>query len=84
MLITFKHGFEHDGFLYGWYQKELYRLPICVGTRKYRLKKLNAIMVGNKVGYRIRRAKLTIEQLKDKTMLINTELVVPNENPDLP
>lgn len=84
MIITFKYGFEYGGFLYGWYQKELYRLPSTIGTRHYGVKKLNSIMVGNKVGYRVRRAKLTIEQLKDRTMLINRELSVPNENPDLP
>ena len=74
MIIRFKYGFFYKDFLYGWHQKELYRLPSNSGNKKYGLKKLNVIQIGNKTGYRIKRDKLTINQLEQKTIVINQEI----------
>lgn len=71
MLIEFKYGFEYRGFLYAWYRKELYRLPsLSVNKRKYGIKKLNIIKVGNKKGYRIKRDMLSITQCVQMTTTI--------------
>jgi hypothetical protein len=83
MILNFKYGFEHEGFLYGWNNKELYRLPSKSGNKNYGLKKINSIIVGNQVGYRIKREKFSVNQLKEKTILINKEYQVIKDN-DLP
>lgn len=70
-MIIFKYGFEHKGFKYGWSNKQLYRLPISLNQRCYAFKKLNLIKIGNKVGYRLKKDKITIEQLRDKTISID-------------
>ena len=71
MTLTFRYGFEHKGFVYGWCKKELYRLPSESCLKTFCLKKLNKIMIGNKEGYRVKRDKFTIEQLQAKTELFN-------------
>lgn len=81
--MKFKYGFWHKDFLYGWYQQELYRLPSNNGNKNYGLKKLNPIKVGNKSGYRVKRDKLTIDQLEEKTIVINQE-ISKIEDKDLP
>ena len=83
MLLKFKYGFEYLGFQYGWLNKELYRLPSTSGNYHYGLKKLNIIKVGNKKGYRIKKQKLTIEQIKERTVLIKTEIIVVKDK-DIP
>lgn len=84
MILKFKYGFEYNGFLYGWYEKELYRLPSTSGNKKFGLKKLESIVIGNSIGYRIKRDKLTINQLKEKTIFIDKEIQVITENVDIP
>ena len=74
LIVKFKYGFEYKGFVFGWKDKELYRLPSSSGRNNYVLKKLKKITVGNKMGYRIKRDKLTVEQLEQKTILINKEI----------
>lgn len=70
MIITFKYGIEHEGFYYGWFAKELYRLPSTSGRYTYGLRKLNQIIVGNQMGYRLKKDKFSMKQLYDRTMLI--------------
>ncbi len=59
------------GVLYGWKDKELYRLPQHIGQRFYPLKKVNLIDVGRKKGYLIRGKRKTINQLEEITTPIN-------------
>ena len=72
MIITFKYGFNQGGVPYGWHEKKLYRLPYTNNyNMSFPLKEINHIMIGNNVGYRIGGNKFTIDQLKEKTVLIN-------------
>jgi hypothetical protein len=71
MIIKYKYGFEFKGFLYGWKDKKLFRLPIEKGKRFYSLKEVKEIKVGNKKGYNVGRVKKTIDQLKEITIFIN-------------
>lgn len=74
MILTFTFGFAYKGFTFGWLNKELYRLPSESKNKHYTLKKLKPIKIGNKVGYRIKRDKFTMEQLEEKTMVISVEV----------
>ena len=76
MIRNYRYGFNYKNFTFGWFKKELYRLPSKSGLSFYPLKKLNLIDVGNKKGYRIVRDKKTIDQLKELTEVINFEYVI--------
>jgi hypothetical protein len=84
MKLNFKYGFEYKGFLYGWNKKNLYRLPSKSGNKNYGLKLLNPIMVGNSFGYRIKKQKLSISQLKQLTIRINQKIEMVEDNIDIP
>jgi hypothetical protein len=84
MILKFKYGFEYEGFLYGWNNKELYRLPSTSGNKSYGLKKLDSIVVGNSVGYRIKQQKFSINQLKNRTIFIDKEYQVIKNEVDIP
>lgn len=85
MILKFNYGFIFEDFTYGWNQQDLYRLPSTSADKKtYGLKKLTPILVGNNVGYRIKRQKFTIEQLKEKTIFIEKEYQVINDTTDMP
>lgn len=84
MIFKFSYGFTYMGFEYGWYKKELYRLPSVSGNNKYGFKKLNPIPVGNTLGYRIKRQKISMFQLKEMTTDIQREISVIEENKDVP
>ena len=64
------HGLSHNDITYGWLYKELYRLPIHIGTRYFCLKKLTKVPIGNQFGYRLSQKAFTINQLKEKTCLL--------------
>lgn len=83
MIIKFDYGFIHEDFIFGWNKEELYRLPSTSGNKTYGLKKLNQIMVGVKVGYRIKKEKYTIQQLKDRTIFMEKEFQII-DSPDIP
>lgn len=83
MIIRFKYGFEHKGFLYGWNKKELYRLPIFKSNRSYSIKKMNLIKIGKQKGYRLCSDKKTLKQLELLTERINYNHVI-NINEDTP
>ena len=84
MIITFRYGFEYGGFQYGWYKKELYRLPSVSGINTYGFKKMKIIKVGNKDGYRVKRQKLTIDQLTERTvkMFVEVEIIKNQHIPE--
>lgn len=73
--MIFKKGFYYKGLLYGWYKKELYRLPM---QQNYvlGLKKLNVIKVGNKEGYRVAKDKKTIAQCMAMSTTINKKVEI--------
>ena len=72
--LKFKYVFWHKDFLFGWHNKELYRLPSNSGKRIFGLKKLEKIPVGNKEGYRVKCDKLSIDQLEARTIVIDKEI----------
>lgn len=71
MIIRYKHGFEVNGYMYGWRNKNLYRLPQVVKKRFYPLKKIKQIKVGSSKGYHVGRVKKSMSQLEAMTILIN-------------
>ena len=83
MNKVFKFGFSFNGMRFGWCKRELYRLPQTYNNRFYCLKKLNEITIGNKIGYRVNRKKLTINQLEAITLSIEP-IIINSNNEDLP
>jgi len=69
--MKFEFGFEYKGFHFGWYNSELYRLPCTIVNKKYGLKKLPHIKVGNKIGYRVKRDKMSVSQCVAMSSEIN-------------
>ena len=63
--MKFVFGFEYNGILYGWNKKELYKIPS--------LRKLNQIMIGNQVGYRLSGKRIKISDLEPITIKINID-----------
>jgi hypothetical protein len=81
--MLFRYGVEWKGYMFGWFEKELYRLPIKA-EKNLLLKKLNPIKVGKRIGYRLRRDKLSVEQIKSMTKVINVKVEILKPNKDLP
>lgn len=72
MIIKFNYGIIYKGIKYGWYKKELYRLPYTNSVKYwYALKKLTLILIGTKLGYRLSGDKLTLDKLEELTHEIN-------------
>lgn len=84
MKLIFEYGFTHKGFKYGWFNKELYRLPSKSKNYNYPLKKLNEIKIGNSTGYRIKKDKLSLNQLMGKTKDIKKVSIEILNNKHLP
>ncbi len=84
MVIKYKYGFEYKGFLFGWKNKKLHRLPSVINLRSYPLKELPTITIGlkKKKGYRVARDKKTIDQLMEMTETINYKYVVSGKGDD--
>lgn len=82
--MTFYYGFYYKDIRFAWKNKELYRLPFSSGTKTYGLKKLNQIMIGNKVGYRILTDKRTITQLQAITTKVDWKINLISDKKDLP
>lgn len=72
-----KHGLNYNGIIYGWIKKKLYRLPYfnTKTKRSYDLKEVKEI--GNH--YLIARNKVNKITVKNKTTVINTEIIMYNE-----
>lgn len=82
--MYFKYGLEIEGITYGWYKKELYRLPFnSEDNRYYSTKKLNQILIRNQIGYRLSGKRYTLNKLKNLTKLINLkeEILISNDLP---
>lgn len=67
MIVKYKYGFIFNEVLYGWYEKELYRLPQMIGKRYYPLMKCGT----HKKGYYVGRTRKSFAQLKSMTVLID-------------
>lgn len=80
MIIKYKYGFSYKEFLFGWKDKELFRLPTVKKLRAYPLRKLDKILIGNNDGYRIVRDRKTIKQLMEITEIINHNYVINGKN----
>ena len=76
------YGISYNGILYGWYEKELYRLPIVIGLRNFGFKKLNKVPIGNNFGYRLSQKGFTINQLLEITVLLNEPYLIKKINHD--
>lgn len=59
------HKFKYKNLTYGWYQKELYRLPYNKDMRYYELKKLKRSKDSR---YKLGGCKKSIKQLKYLTL----------------
>lgn len=66
-----KYGVSHNNIIYGWLEKELYRLPVKIGNRYYGFKKLAKIEIGRKYGYKLSQKPFTEAQLIDMTVLLS-------------
>lgn len=71
MIVKYKYGIEHNGMIYGWKNGKLHRLPQVYNKRFLALKQLPLITIGRKKGYRLSGDRLTLDQLKYKTIFIN-------------
>ena len=74
MVKKYKYGIKHKGMIFGWKDKELYRLSQVFNKKFLPLKKLKKIEVGNKYGYRICGDRFSDKQLKSMTIFINQEV----------
>ena len=70
MIIKYKYGVEFEGVLYGWKDKQLYRLPQMIGKRFYALRKCGEWEKGFIIG----RKRKSLHQLRAMTIFINYEL----------
>jgi len=58
--FTFRYGFEINSMKYGWYKKKLYRLPSNIKLRNHSFKEVKEILIGNKIGYRLMKKNLQL------------------------
>ena len=68
--MLFYYGFEVNYKKYGWYKKELYRLPFFNGKSYYKIKKINPMLVKGLTVYNCDRKIFTINRLKELTINI--------------
>ena len=69
--MRYKYGFRFDGKLYGWKNKQLYRLPQIIGKRFYSLKKCGKWM---DKGYYLGSQRKSHDQLEAMTCFIDHEI----------
>lgn len=70
MIIRFFYGFIYNNKVYGWHEKELYRLPQNIGNRYYSKKK--CAKWGD--GYFLGSDRKSKNQLKSMTVVIDKEV----------
>jgi hypothetical protein len=75
MLIHIQYGIEIDGNLFGWYKKELYKLPS--------FRKLKQQVNNTSKCYYLNREKYSLKRLKDLTVKINYDINVSHPD-DIP
>ncbi len=71
MIIRYTYGFEFGGILYGWKDKELFRLPQMIGSRFYPLRKCGE---WEDKGYYLGAKRKSFSQLESMTVFINKEV----------
>lgn len=71
MIVNYEYGITFKGFLYGWKDKKLFRLPQVINKRFLPLKELQIINVGNNKGYLLNQKRLSMHQLESMTGIIN-------------
>lgn len=72
MIIQFDYGFTYGGIQYGWYKKNLYRLPYYnKSSYRYSLKELIPIYMGVNRGYRLSGIRLALSKLEELTHKIS-------------
>lgn len=76
--MKFKKGFAYGKYMYGWYKKELYRLPKYNEKYTITLKKLKLVDVGVKKGYCVGGKRKSLSILEKLTTDIN--IFVPLNN----
>lgn len=67
MTITYKSVFEVKGMKFGWYKKELYRLPQNYNGKFLPLLKLPKMKIGQGFGYQLNQKQLSLRQLESMT-----------------
>lgn len=82
--MIFEKGFIKGHKRYGWYNKELYRLPFKKNDRYYALKKLKPKIVSTTLLYNIDRNPRTINTILDWTKEVNWEVQTNRFDKDLP
>jgi hypothetical protein len=75
-VIEYKHGFEFDGIMFCWKNKELYRMPYLKGNRSYQKRKLIKKEIGNGFGYSICGVQKAMDNLEDITKSIEYKEIV--------
>lgn len=73
MKTTFKKGFHHNGFTFGWHKDKLYRLPTFKSGRNYPLKEIVLKPWGERkyMYYRVALTPMTPLQVRELTKSIN-------------
>ena len=71
MIINYEYGISFEGYLFGWKDKKLFRLPQVINKRFLPLKELKIINVGNNKGYLLNQKRLSFSQLESMTGIIN-------------
>jgi len=74
--MEFKFGFVYNDVKYGWYKKDLYKLPYTKDKRSYSFKMIKPIIIGSTTVYNIQRNKLTINNLKNRTIKISWNITL--------
>ena len=81
--MTFSAGFTMEGKVYGWHEKQLYRLPYTKGTKSFALRKMSPGRIGVTTVYFVGGKKRTIGSM----ISISSDLIPPVEiftHPDMP
>ena len=71
MIVNYEYGITFNGFVYGWKDRKLFRLPQVINKRFLPLKELSMINVGNNKGYLLNQKRLSMKQLQSMTGIIN-------------
>ena len=82
-VIIYSFGFEFDGILYCWKNKELFRMPYNKDNRYYSKRKLKIQKNGGSYGYWVSGLFKSLSNLKQITRNINytEELIIESDCP---
>ena len=82
-VIIYSFGFEFDGIIFCWKNKELYRMPHVKDNRNYKKRKLELQKIGGSYGYFICGIPKSLTNLKSITKRIDHKEFM-NINSDVP